>query len=807
MGNIITAYLGPCPTATTEPRYQYDMGQVLMFAGVSLPAAYQVDFSNNPRTGDSITQIGTADEGAAIPDMFFLSGKPVYAFVVLTDGDGVTTEYRVEIPVIARPARTDEEPTPEEQTAIDQAIAALNAAVTATGEAQTAAETAQQGAEDARDAAVAAADGVDIYAQQAAQSASEAATSATNAAASESAASASAATATEARTDAQTYADAASESADNARDAAQAAADSAASITGDVAEAQTAANAAQQSATAAAQSAASAAAAATTAEGHAAAAAASETAAQTAEANAAASALAAAQSASAASTSASAAAGDATAAAGFASAAAQTLTDVNAAGAAQISDIDAEGSTQTAAVTAEGARVLASIPADYTELSGEVSDLKSAFVSDDLAFLVTVEGKYYDGTGEKTSGVLAHTDYIPVPDWATQIIATSKSYNAAGTNSYKIAPTVVWYDSSKTFIETGNTYVVKDVQNFPIPDGAKYCIVNQPRYETQNKRFIQFTSAPIVAYVGEGLDRTVLSHTSFTNMLSLLKNVSKPKTIYVNGGTYDIFAEYSAMGLTGQVPQDYQDTANYMPYNVLVPPNTHIIGLGNVTLSYMPTTSQTYVSESQMISPLNVAGTATIENISVVCKNGRYCIHDEGLGLPKYVGAVKKYKNVKCYKYTNDTGYGFAGCIGFGIDARMVFEFDGCEFNHEAPGSPSFYMHNRATYNSGAAQVGAANSARVIIKNSIIEGGAKTGVAFSLGNVTMQEAQDIKFNVENCYIRGWLRSADEGSNSTGNHGNAYEITLINCSNTQVLIRDANNPYPVRQLNPIGDVLT
>lgn len=154
MSNVITAYLGPCPTATTEKRYQYDQGQILMFAGVSLPAAYQVDFSNNPRTGDSITQIGTADEGVSIPDEYFLSGKPVFAFVVLTDGDGVTTEYRVEIPVIARPARTDEEPTPEEQTAIDQAIAALNAAVTATGEAQTAAEAAQQGAEDARDAAL-----------------------------------------------------------------------------------------------------------------------------------------------------------------------------------------------------------------------------------------------------------------------------------------------------------------------------------------------------------------------------------------------------------------------------------------------------------------------------------------------------------------------------------------------------------------------------------------------------------------------------------------------------------------------------
>lgn len=109
--------------------------------------------------------------------------------------------------------------------------------------------------------------------------------------------------------------------------------------------------------------------------------------------NATASALAAAQSASAASTSASSAAGDATAAAGSASAAAQTLTDVNAAGAAQITAIDAEGSTQTAAVTAEGARVLASIPSDYIALSDDVSDLKSqvtileSFHRDNLSYV------------------------------------------------------------------------------------------------------------------------------------------------------------------------------------------------------------------------------------------------------------------------------------------------------------------------------------------------------------------------------------------------------------------------------------
>lgn len=61
-----------------------------------------------------------------------------------------------------------------------------------------------------------------------------------------------------------------------------------------------------------------------------------------------------------------AAAGSATAAAGSASAAAQTLVDVNAAGA-----------TQIAAIGAKGEEVLESIPSDYTTLSNDVDELKS----------------------------------------------------------------------------------------------------------------------------------------------------------------------------------------------------------------------------------------------------------------------------------------------------------------------------------------------------------------------------------------------------------------------------------------------
>lgn len=152
MSNVITAVLteGCVTTSATAPAYQYDYGQILQITGIDLPTAYQVHFSNNRNSGDSITMIGNAD-GVAIPDELLATGSDVYAFLFLqtgaTDGE---TEYRITIPVHPRPAITDYEPTPTQQGAIDQLISALNDAVeTADGFASDAELSAQDAANSA----------------------------------------------------------------------------------------------------------------------------------------------------------------------------------------------------------------------------------------------------------------------------------------------------------------------------------------------------------------------------------------------------------------------------------------------------------------------------------------------------------------------------------------------------------------------------------------------------------------------------------------------------------------------------------
>lgn len=137
MSNIIKAVFGAGRRTQTKPIYQYDYGMIIKPVGISLPDAYEVHFSNYEYTDKAKPQIGNSN-GVAIPDEYLVTGKDVWAFIFLhTGADDGETEYKIHIPVVAKPQPINEQPTPVEQSAIDQAIAALNIAVEKADEAIT----------------------------------------------------------------------------------------------------------------------------------------------------------------------------------------------------------------------------------------------------------------------------------------------------------------------------------------------------------------------------------------------------------------------------------------------------------------------------------------------------------------------------------------------------------------------------------------------------------------------------------------------------------------------------------------------
>ena len=120
MSNITQVTFTTDKYAVTEPLYQYDYGQILKISSPGLPDPYTVHFGNLRSRGESLTVIGTAADGAAIPSSLLATGLSVFAWVFLHTGenDG-ETEYMVEIPVIKRAEPTDDPVVEEDPSAVD----------------------------------------------------------------------------------------------------------------------------------------------------------------------------------------------------------------------------------------------------------------------------------------------------------------------------------------------------------------------------------------------------------------------------------------------------------------------------------------------------------------------------------------------------------------------------------------------------------------------------------------------------------------------------------------------------------------
>lgn len=113
----------------TKPISQPDYGRVLVLQGVTLPESYQVYFSNNAVGGVARGMIGNA-EGVTIPDEYVQTGKTIYArYFLHADNISGQNEFWVIIPNKTDGLHDDDDPTPVEQSEINDAIAALQQAV------------------------------------------------------------------------------------------------------------------------------------------------------------------------------------------------------------------------------------------------------------------------------------------------------------------------------------------------------------------------------------------------------------------------------------------------------------------------------------------------------------------------------------------------------------------------------------------------------------------------------------------------------------------------------------------------------
>lgn len=268
-------------------------------------------------------------------------------------------------------------------------------------------------------------------------------------------------------------------------------------------------------------------------------------------------------------------------------------------------------------------------------------------------------------------------------------------------------------------------------------------------------------------------------YTSFTSCIRDLKDDDSEKIILIDGGEYDIFEEIGG----SEFALSISEGTNWRDVSDIVPPNTTIKGIGNVVFKFTPTLEEIGSIACNLLSPLNIAGTCTIENIKIIGDNCRYCIHDETSGNTDYTGAIKKYKDVHCIK-TSSNSIGYAQAYASGFDDKMEFYFENCIF--ESNNIP-FSVHNRDTASLH-------NSSKITANNCVFTTTDTTKPNIRLGNINWRQ-EDIKVILSNCHI-GRLKIYDE---SGYGKSNGYEVTLIRCNETNIDIDNSieTNIYPVK----------
>lgn len=134
--------------------WQWDYGQVLRIQGLNLPKAVEIHFSLQESGGEAKKRVGFTKDGVTdvvIPESMLeneeaIDSYNIYAFIYLTDDTSGQTEYKICMPVKARP-KPEAFDKPEDEEIFREAIKAVNDAAE---RAETAEQQSAQHAEQTR---------------------------------------------------------------------------------------------------------------------------------------------------------------------------------------------------------------------------------------------------------------------------------------------------------------------------------------------------------------------------------------------------------------------------------------------------------------------------------------------------------------------------------------------------------------------------------------------------------------------------------------------------------------------------------
>lgn len=179
----------------------------------------------------------------------------------------------------------------------------------------------------------------------------------------------------------------------------------------------------------------------------------------------------------------------------------------------------------------------------------------------------------------------------------------------------------------------------------------------------------------------------------FTRLIDAINSITDANEnnqyiIKIYSGTYDILEE-----LGGETFLTSITDATNNRRGIILRDWITLKGIGDVTLQLLPNDSISNIYTTTCISVLEIYGNVMVENIKIVAKNCRYCVHDETGNAVTYAYSKHKYKNCHFIHLGNADGLWVSSAsIAHGTSSGCQYEYENCIFE-----SANFYawsMHN-----------------------------------------------------------------------------------------------------------------
>lgn len=164
--------------------------------------------------------------------------------------------------------------------------------------------------------------------------------------------------------------------------------------------------------------------------------------------------------------------------------------------------------------------------------------------------------------------------------------------------------------------------------------------------------------------------------------------------VEIHSGEYDVLDE---LGGTTFLNSITASSGNRL--GLTVPGYTSIVGVGDVTLLYLPDDSVSNAYTTQDVAPLEVYGNTKIENIKIKAKNCRYCVHDETNNNARYNDSKHEYVNCIFTHLGNKAGtWGSPAAIASGTSSGCSYSYTNCVLS--VPNWTPWSMHNNENQKS-----------------------------------------------------------------------------------------------------------